>query len=108
MITTIKTDTIKTIKGGKFRAHRQATFWIGDYASMADAKRALQIANSNGATERQRGIYDGGVNADEATHFAAVDTIFGPESMVDDGDIAGTILPGEKYNVMGGFPVRIK
>ena len=65
-------DTIKTLANGKFRAHRMAAFWVGDYANFADAKRALEIANSNGASIYRRGIFDGGVNATEEQHLAFV------------------------------------
>jgi hypothetical protein len=107
MITTLNgVDTIKTVSSGKYRAHRQAAFWIGDYATYADAQRALQIANSDGATDSQRGIYDGGVNADEQTHLAAVTDMFGAENRVTDDHVRRTILPGESYNIVAGFPVR--
>ena len=61
MITTLNgTDTIHTINN-LFRAHRKGVWWIGDFASYADAKRGLQISNSAWATKTQRGYYDGGV-----------------------------------------------
>lgn len=109
MITTINgNDTIKTMPANKFRVHRDAAFWVGDYGTIVSAKRALEIANSKGADNRQRGTYDGGVNANEETHLAAVTTIFGPENCVTEDDIGRTILPGETYKIVAGFPVRIK
>lgn len=106
MIATIGRDTIKTLANGEYRAHRMATFWVGDYTSYADAARALQIANSPGRDARQAGKYDGGVYATEDQHFAAVDTIFGPENCVTEDDVRRTILAGEAFRLQGGFPVR--
>lgn len=106
MIATIGRDTIKTLADGGYRAHRMATFWVGDYASYADAARALQIANSPSRDARQAGKYDGGVYATEDQHHAAVDTIFGPENCVTDDDVRRTIIGGETFRLQGGFPVR--
>ncbi len=103
-------DTIKTLVDGKFRAHRMAAFWIGDYTRFADAKRALQIANSKGNDAHQRGFYDGGVNATEAQHLAAhadvMGIVFGHENCVTQDDVNRTILAGEPCRLQGGFPVR--
>lgn len=108
MIVYIGNDTIKTLTNGHYRAHRLSNFWIGDYANFADAKRALQIANSRGATNYQRGVYDGGFFAEEATHIKAVETIFGVENRVTDDDVRRTILPGEPCIMLGGLiPIKI-
>lgn len=111
MITTVNgNDTIKTLANGKYRAHRQGAFWIGDYAEYASAERALQIASSAGAEDRQKGFYDGGVNATEADHMAAhtehMGVMFGHDNCVTQDDVNRTILAGEPCRLQGGFPVR--
>lgn len=113
MITTLNgVDTIKTCAKSVYRAHRMATWWIGDFATYSDAERALQIANSAGATTKQRGIYDGGVNASDDDHDAALAAyfdgdLFGIEQPVSTDDVRRTILPGERYTALGGLiPAR--
>lgn len=111
MITTINgKDTIKVLASGQYRAHRMASFWIGDYATFADAKRALEIANSKGCSKTQRGFYDGGVNATDEQHLLAhaevMGVVFGHDNCVTDDDVRRTILAGEPYRLQGGFPVR--
>lgn len=106
MIATIGRDTIKTLANGNYRAHRVATFWVGDYGSYTDASRALQIANSPGRDAIQAGKYDGGVYATEDQHLAAVDTIFGQENCVTEDDVRRTIIGGEMFRLQGGVPVR--
>lgn len=111
MITTINgQDTIKTLASGQYRAHRMGAFWIGDYATYASAERALQIANSTGAEDRQRGFYDGGVNVTEEQHMTAhadvMGVVFGHENCVTQDDVNRTILAGEPCRLQGGFPVR--
>lgn len=66
MIYTFGHDTIATTNTGKYRAHRQACWWVGDYATLDRAKEALTDANSLGATPSQRGVYDGGTGASDA------------------------------------------
>jgi hypothetical protein len=103
-------DTIKTLGNGQYRAHRLATFWVGDYSRFADAERALQIANSMGSDAHQRGFYDGGVNATEAQHLAAYADVMGVvlarENPVTQDDVNRTILVGEPCRLQGGMPVR--
>jgi hypothetical protein len=103
-------DTIKTLASGQYRAHRLGTFWIGDYATFASANRALQIANSKGNMEHQRGFYDGGVNAIEEQHAAAhlevMGLVFGHCNCVTEDDVARTILAGEPCRLQGCLPVR--
>ena len=111
MITTVNSnDTIKTLASGQYRAHRMGAFWIGDYATYASAERALKIANSKGATESQRGFYDGGVHGTEAQHLAAheevMGVVFGHENCVTQDDVNRTIIGGEPCRLQGGFPVR--
>lgn len=111
MITTINgKDTIKTLASGQFRTHRMGAFWVGDYIRFADAERALQIANSKSADDRQRGFFDGGVNATEAQHLAAhadvMGLLFGYDNCVTQDDVNRTILAGEPCRLQGGFPVR--
>lgn len=107
MIATINgKDTVKTLATGQYRAHRMAAFWIGDYATFADAERALQIANSTFAEVDQRGVYDGGVHATEAAHVDAVENIFGVYNRVSVDDVRRTILAGESCRLQCGFPVR--
>jgi len=111
MITTVNgNDTIKTLVSGQYRAHRMGTFWVGDYTAFASAARALQIANSDGADDRQCGFYDGGVNAAEAEHLAAhanvMGLVFGNDNCVTQDDVNRTILAGEPCRLQGGFPVR--
>lgn len=107
MLTTINgIDTIKSLANGKFRAYRQSMFWIGDYSTFADAKRALQIANSPGARDSQRGIYDGGPRVSEDDHLKAITDLFGTENCVTEDHIRRTILAGETYKIVAGFPVR--
>ncbi|MEW6729625.1 MAG: hypothetical protein AB1332_09820 [Pseudomonadota bacterium] len=112
MITTIGNDTIKTLASGQFRCHRKAAFWIGDYPTYAQAARALQIANSEGASDTQRGFYDGGVHASDEAHLAAVEAhfagdLFGPSNPVTLDDVARTILAGEPMTLIAGlFPVK--
>lgn len=109
MITTLNgTDTITTISASVYRAHRAATWWIGDFATYADAQRALQIANSAGATREQRGIYDGGAGAGNQRHddiLAAyfANDLFGIQQPVSAEDVRRTILPGERYTAIGGL-----
>ena len=102
-------DTIKTLVNGQYRTHRMAAFWVGDYVTFASAERALQIANSKGADDRQRGFYDGGVNATEAEHMAAhaehMGLVFGHDNCVTQDDVNRTILAGETCRLQGGFPV---
>jgi len=100
-------NTIKTLINDTYRAHRNGVWWVGDYRSPADAARALKIASSPGALDRQRGIYDGGVDSTEQQHIDACTSIFGLENCVTDDDIARTILPGEPYKLQGGLPVRV-
>jgi hypothetical protein len=104
-------DTVKTLAVGKFRAHRLASFWIGDYTTFSDAARALQIANFSSDTNKH-GFYDGGVNATEAQHLAAhadvMGIVFGHENCVTQDDVDRTILPGEPCSLQGGFPVRVR
>jgi len=108
MIATINgKDTVKTLINGAARAHRKGVWWVGDYRSHADAARALKIASSPGALDRQRGIYDGGINGTEQQHIDACMSIFGIVNCVTDDDIARTILPGEPYKLQGGLPVRV-
>lgn len=111
MITTINgSDTIKTLASGQYRAHRMASFWIGDYADYKSAERALQIASSKGAEDSQRGFYDGGVNATEEQHMTAhtnvMGVVFGHENCVTQDDVNRTILAGEPCRLQGGFLVR--
>lgn len=111
MITTVTGgDTIKTLASGQYRAHRMGALWIGDYANFSSATRALQIANSEGADDRQRGFYDGGVYATEQQHMTAHEQVmgvfFGHENCVTQDDVNRTILGGEPCRLQGGFPVR--
>jgi hypothetical protein len=111
MITHIKNDTIKCLPNGKYRAHRSAAWWIGDYARYTDAVRALEIANHPMASDRQRGIYDGGINATEQQHVDACSTpysaMFGDiENCITDDDIRRTILPGEPVKMVNGWPCK--
>lgn len=107
MTTTINsTDAITSLASGKFRAHRQAVFWVGDYTSVATAKRALEIANSKGALPRQRGTYDGGPNVSERDHLASVRSMFGIKNRVSEDEVARTVLAGEIYKTVNGIPTR--
>ena len=111
MIATINgNNTIKTLASGQYRAHRMASFWVGDYNSFASANRALEIASSKGADDHQRGFYDGGVNATESEHLAAhakhMGFVFGHENCVTQDDVNRTIMAGEPCRLQGGFPVR--
>lgn len=105
-------DTIKTIANGMYRAHRRSTWWIGDFATYAAAKRALAIANSPGALTAQRGIYDGGACASDQDHADALaeyfkGDLFGAENPVTMDDVRRTILHGEHYTAIGGLiPAR--
>ena len=109
MITTLNSkDSIKTLTNGQFRAHRKAAWWVGDYATYADAERALQIANSPGAHANQRGIYDGGDNAAEAQHDDAINAhfagdAFGVTQPVSIDDVRRTIIAGESCYLIGGM-----
>lgn len=113
MIATLNgTDTIKTMSNGQHRAHRMGGYWIGDYPTYANAERALQIANSQGATADQRGVYDGGCNAAEADHMTAIisagyDMLFGEQPQpVDMDTVRRCILAGEPIKLVGGMPVK--
>ena len=103
-------DTIHTLRSGKFRAARKSIYWIGDYSTFADAKRALQIANSPGSADTQRGIYIAGHNEQTqnkhiAAHFA--NDPFGVCNPVSDDAVRRTILAGEPVTLIGGLiPVR--
>jgi hypothetical protein len=112
MIATVNgRDTIKSLASGRFRAHRAASFWIGDYSDFASAKRAIEIANSKGADDAQRGFYDGGVDASEDQHMEAhaekMGTLFGHLNCVTQDDVNRTIIAGEPYALRGGVIVRI-
>ena len=113
MLTTLNAgDTIRTLGTGQYRAHRMGSHWIGDFATYAKAARALKIANSAGAYPVQRGFWDGGCLADEKQHAAAVKAHFagdpfGPSNPVTDEDVRRTILPGEAFGSLGGWPVSV-
>lgn len=105
-------DTIKTISANKFRSHRLGVFWIGDYCNYADAKRALQIANSPGADQEQKGFYDGGVKGTYEKHMTEHRKFFGEMwghcNCVTQDAVNRTILAGEFYWLQGGFPIKVK
>jgi hypothetical protein len=115
MITTINgVDAIARLGNGEFRAHRQKTFWVGDFPTFSAARRALQIANSAYADEGQRGIYDGGAGATEQQHNQAIAAFFsgdpfGASQPVTLDDVRCTVLPHEPFSLIGGlFPSRNK